>query len=387
MAERYTLCGKEADKVVHEDMKKIVRTILDNVDDVVAIILFGGFGKGEGSVEIKDGKITPLNDYDMYMVSKTNKSDHFMRQLSKKCSNAIGREGLIIIEYPDEKYTTEKFFHVDLRNMLLRNLKKLRRTQRTFELKYSSKVVYGDKNILKLIPDVELPYSEALRLLFNKQNHLMTVKDSRDIIREIYCMKTFQDCCVSLLILDGKFNPTYVGRNKIFQKLDYPEELKKFVDIATKTKERPVDFSQLRKIKNLWEKAEYWTNYCMKKVLEKMLDEDLDKKKWDYIAGRMYKILPYTYFAPYLPSKNLFFLQYYLNIRFTLECWKRKLFTVRPLLNWKDSGLILGIATILYMNGDYRGARRYLKKIVFFTKDLKKDLLKLYSIYYLQKIV
>ena len=61
--------SKKADEKVEKDLK-IIKNILVEELKPISIILFGGFGRGEGSYETVGGSIIPLNDYDMYVVTK-----------------------------------------------------------------------------------------------------------------------------------------------------------------------------------------------------------------------------------------------------------------------------------------------------------------------------
>ncbi len=43
--------------------------IKSNINDLISIIISGGFGKGEGSAVVKQGKVIPINDFDVYIVT------------------------------------------------------------------------------------------------------------------------------------------------------------------------------------------------------------------------------------------------------------------------------------------------------------------------------
>lgn len=375
---KYTI-SKKADKKVEQDLEIIQKIILKNLNPI-SILLFGGFGKGEGSFEIKNNQAVPLNDYDLYIITKKKLADEYLEKLSLACSKAINKGGLDFVEFPDQKYNPDKFFHVDLRCIPYNKLQKLLPTQRTFELKHSM-VIYGE-NVLPKIPDVKIPVSDAIRLLFNKMDHLLLSQNNTKQIKLTYASKAFLDSCAALLIFTNQFHYSYRERNKIFQKTSFPAEFKKYVSWATKFKLR-VSFKQNADF--YWEKARYWTGYSLKYILKNHLA--LADDSWPIIAKAIYYRLPYTYFAPYLPSKFFFPAQYYLTLKYILKCWARKEFIIKPLFSWKDIGLKLAIPVILYLYNEEKLSEYYLKKITSKTKPLKERALYLYGLYYLQKLI
>jgi len=374
---KYTYNEKYDKKI--EDQLKIVKDILVKETNPKSIILFGGFGKGEGMV--LNGK--PLNDFDVYVVGDRKLTDEECDRLSVKCSSALGRGGLDFVEHSDEEYDEDKFFHVDVRFINFNKISKLLPTQRTFELKYGSQTLYG-KNVFNKIPEVKVPVSDAIRILFNKMDHLLISEDKiNKKIRMIYVMKAYLDLCSALLIYKNDFAATYTKRNEIFKRHDFPDVLKKKVDWANNFRRNP-DFDSYN-IKKEWEEARYWVGYSFKYIIGGCLN--LKSDDWGEIAKAVYYKLPYIYFNPYLRSRYLFFGQYYLTLKFALKCWKRGDFVVKPLFSWRDFGLRIAVPLFLYLYGDEKNAEYYLKKLTFKTKPLKKRILDLYGGYYLQKLI
>ena len=248
----------------------------------------------------------------------------------------------------------------------------------------SSLVVYGDKRILENIPDVNISKSDAIRMLFNKIDHFSIAEGNSEIIRSIYAVKGFTDLCSAWLIFLGKYNSSkYQERTKIFDSLDFPEELKKLVAEATKAKLHMG--YEIKNVDEFFSKSKKWVEWTLKEILKRHLK--IDSEDWKEICRIAYKKLPYVYFNKYLGSKYLFFGQYYLNIRFFLEGLKEKENLFRALLRWRDSGLIIAIALISYFAGERGEAERYLKRLTCKTIPLKERILKLYSVYYLQKLI
>jgi len=375
---KYTI-SKKADKKVEQDLEIVSKIIIKNLNPV-SIILFGGFGKGEGSFEIKDKEVIPLNDYDLYVITNKRLDDDYLDRVALKCSEAIHRGGLDFVEFPDQKYDKDRFFHVDLRCIPYKKLSKLLPTQRTYELKHS-RVIYGE-NVLHKVPDVKIPVSDAIRLLFNKIDHLLLSQNNTNRIKLTYASKAFLDSCAALLIFTNQFNSSYRKRAKIFQETDFPKEFKTYVTWATKFKLKP-DFNQNADL--YWEKAREWVGYSLKYILKRHLH--LKDDSWPTIANAIYHKLPYTYFTPYLPSKYLFPAQYYLTLKYTIKNWKRGELTIKPLFDWRDVGLKLAIPLILYLYDEISLSDYYLNKITSKTKPLKERALYLYGLYYLQKLI
>jgi len=373
--------SKKADKKVEADLKIIKEIILKEIN-LKAIILFGGFGHGNGSFKEEDNKITPLNDYDIYLITKNKLKGDFLEKLGKKCSLAIGRGGLEFVEDFKKEYDEIKFFHVDFHNIQLKNLKRLYPTQRTFDLK-TSQVIYGNPLILNEIPSLKISKSDAIRLLFNKLDHFLISEGNSKKIKSIYAIKGFVDLCSALLIFEEKYVSDSEKRNKIFQKLKVPTELKRMVTKATNAK--LYNGYSIPNVDNFFSQSKKWVEWTLKKILKKHLNLKIDN--WKEIVKITYKKLPYFYFDDYLGNSFYFPAQYYLNIRFFLEGLRKKEFLIKSLIRWKDSGIIIALSLILYSFGEKEESLIYLKKLTGRLMPLKERILKLYSIYYLQKLI
>ncbi|MFH1359025.1 MAG: hypothetical protein ABIH37_04000 [archaeon] len=379
---KYTV-SNEADKKIQEDTDIIIKIVLKYWKPR-AIVMFGGFGHEGGSFKKINSKLLPLNDYDLYLVNDKPISGEKLEEVGEECSKALGRGGIEIVEHFNEEYDENKFFHVDLHFITTDSLKKVMPTQRSFDLK-TSLVVYGDKNILNQMPDIKVSKSDAIRLLFNKLDHFQIADGNSDIIKSIYAVKGFTDSASALLIFYNKYVSKYQDKVKEIQKLDVPEEYKKFVEIATKAKlENGYEVKEFD-VDEFFEKSKKWVEYVFKRIIKEHLNIKSDN--WKDICKIMYKKLPYVYFKDYLGSKYLFFMQYYLNLKFFLEAKRKGENLPKTLLTWKDPGLTLGISMMLYSFNEKKEAEKYLKKVTSNTRPLKDRLMKLYSIYYLQKLV
>lgn len=111
------------------DIEFIVKSILENIAEVQAIILCGGFGRDEGTWIIKDGDIMPYNDYDIAIITDTTVDVAFTEELRKNLAAEIGIHWVDIDYYPIKK------------------LINLKASIKNFDLIYGSKIIYGNKNI------------------------------------------------------------------------------------------------------------------------------------------------------------------------------------------------------------------------------------------------
>jgi len=377
---KYTI-SKEADKKIENDMRIIKEIVLKEFKPI-AIVLFGGFGHEGGSFKKIKNKIIPLNDYDLYLITEKKIEDSKLEEIGKKCSNAIGRGGFEFVEDFEQTYDKDKFFHVDLHCIPYKNLLKLYPTQRTFDLK-TSLVIWGNKEILKQIPDVKISKSDAIRLLFNKLDHFAIAENNAEDIKAIYAVKGFNDLCSALLIFEGKYKSEYQKREKIFKSLDVPEELKRLVSKSTKIKLH--EGYSVKDADSFFNESKKWVEWTLKKILKKYLN--IEQDDWKSICKQAYRKLPYFYFNDYLKSRFLFPAQYYLNSKFFLAGLRKSETLIKSLLRWRDSGLIVALSLILYSFNEKEEAEKYLRKLTSKTKPLKERILKLYSIYYLQKLI
>ena len=394
--------SKEADKKVEADLKIIKKIIIEELNPE-SLILFGGFGRGEGSFEIKNKKIIPLNDYDMYVVTKKKISDEKLEEVGKKASNAIGKGGGEFVENYKNIYDREKYFHVDLRWLDYNNLKNLRRINRTYELKYGSTIIYGE-DVRKKIPDIKIPLSESFRYLINPFCHLLLVMDKRRLNGEFrkdekfymqhHIVKSYLAIASSLIISEGKFEADYTSTVKEFNRLyktKFPKLVKK-VNEALKLK--TLSYKPVSNLNERWFQARDDLYFVLAYLAKKHLK--IESKNVKELTEKIYQKLPYVFFTPYLPlprslAKIAFPSQYFLNILYFKRTKKLKV-----LLNWRDAGLRIFISAILllYSIDNKELIDEAYKNIKIFSnvktknwEDLREGLLYGFDKYFSQKLI
>ncbi|MBI4116664.1 hypothetical protein HY449_02885 [Candidatus Pacearchaeota archaeon] len=406
---KYTAYGKKVDEYIKKDyLDKIIKSFTNDCNPI-SIILFGGFGKGEGSVQIVKGKPVPFNDFDLYVVTGKKLTDEELDKISMNASKEIGMGGLEVAYFPDEGYDSNKFFHVDARCIPYDKLSNLMKTQRYYELKYGSQVIYGDETILDRINEIkpeEIPNSEGLRNLFNKLHTMLLglredYNDEQKKIRIFWSNKSYMSICEALLILDKKFAPTSLERSKIFAEIyknNFPDLYEKIPDLAEKAR-KATDF-KLKPNFKIKEHEKIW-NETLKDIL--FVFEYYIKKitGTENVADAINNRLPYNYFAPYLEHKigfNFFPAQYALNIGYFNILKKQNETHFAPLFTWKDAGLrmVLPIYYLLknksendeiYLDKAYEELKKLIKVKRKEFWHLKERALKAYGLYYEQRLL
>ncbi len=134
------------------DTKIIIDSILEF--NPISIILYGGYGRGEGSwVKIAEKKYTPYNDYDILIIYDKKLASVNFKKLASELARDIG------IRW------------IDIGQITINNLCRYKPSIYSYDLKYGSKVIYGDKNILLHIPDYkssDLSLKEGEILFFTR---------------------------------------------------------------------------------------------------------------------------------------------------------------------------------------------------------------------------
>ncbi|MEA3249111.1 MAG: hypothetical protein U9Q03_02015 [Patescibacteria group bacterium] len=127
------------DRKVDEDIKTIVdalRTALKS--NLRAVLLCGGFGRGEGSVISVDGEMRPYNDYDLVLVTKRYVPKARLQELAERLARQIG------IRFVDLGVIRESMLGRLPRSVFVCDLQE-------------SRQVYGDEDVLarttKVSPD------------------------------------------------------------------------------------------------------------------------------------------------------------------------------------------------------------------------------------------
>lgn len=159
---KYTLMGDAAfDEMLDKHLSDISDAVKKSVvsKDIVALVLGGGYGRGEGGVfETSAGQKKLYNDLDFFVITENLNSSRL-----KKVDQALADIG--------ESFTRKIAVDVDFGPAkTLRQLAKMPFTMMWQELREGHVLVYG-ADVLNSLPDHDLhdlPRSEGLRLLLNR---------------------------------------------------------------------------------------------------------------------------------------------------------------------------------------------------------------------------
>jgi hypothetical protein len=388
--------SKKADEKIRKDLEIVTKRIVQELKPI-SVILFGGLGKGEGSLH--EGKL--FNDMDIYVITKKKVSEKKLEEVGIIASKEIGVGGKEFIESSDEIYDANEFFHVDLRCIKYSDIPKLKKTTRAFEIKHSSQILYGEDIRPKInVKKEDLHLSEGIRHLFNKSCFLLMTIDERRLKGKFlkdekkyliyHCVKTFLGCAEALLLAKKDDAPTYCGRNELFKKYysEFPELVKK-VDFATKFK-LDLKFEEIKDPLKFWKEARDFLDFTLKYISENNLKIEFGDRK--DLLEKLYKKLPLIYFEPYIPCNKITFpSQYFLNLLYFKRSgyWK-------TLLSWRDPGIrIFFPAYLLLFSLEDPSllpeAEKYLNKLAKVKSnswaDMRRGTLNAYGEYYSQKLL
>ncbi len=170
---KYTLTGDAAfDEMLDKHLGAISEALEKTAvsEDIAAVLLGGGYGRGEGGVfETSDGRKTLYNDLDFFVIAKNlsrsrlKKIDRALASLGKSFSRTIG----IDVDFGPAK--------------TLKQLAKMPFTMMWQELREGHQLIYGSEDVLNSLPDYDLhdlPRAEGLRLLLNRGTGLLLTKQA-----------------------------------------------------------------------------------------------------------------------------------------------------------------------------------------------------------------
>jgi predicted nucleotidyltransferase len=198
---------------IQEDLDRVVEEIAQ-LGGVDALILMGGFGRGEGSVVTIRDRTIPLNDYDLMIV--TEKAEYIAGQVDELSVELATDFGIDFVEFdlvhPKALCTAPPSIYY-------------------YDLKYGSRVLWGDYKVLESLPAYrpeDIPLWEGMKLLFNRMAGLLSgfVAEGRHPSTEreyLYVrnqlVKAGVACGDALVLLYDRYHHLYSKRQRRFRKL------------------------------------------------------------------------------------------------------------------------------------------------------------------------
>jgi hypothetical protein len=228
--------GELVAEKVRQDLNLITKKLLQVYGrHISALILVGGFGRGEGAVVVDNGRVTPVNDYDLVMIVDQPCDLSRIGEIRRDLAQRLG------------------VWWVDISTYTVAKLRRLRFTMYTYDLKYGIQVIHGDPSLLSLIPEMDparMPLAEAEREFFTRLWCFLgpfsvefleqQPTDEEKFFLANQLSKALLACSDALLILNGLYHHSYAERLRRFEiAFKDRDDLFALVREATEFKLRP----------------------------------------------------------------------------------------------------------------------------------------------------
>ena len=241
MNDDQTGSGKRMPELSYEQKKRqqkdagiIVKRILNHVSSPQAVILCGGYGRGEGAwIQDRNGSPAPYNDYDIAVVSEKSISNEENEKLRASIASEIGISWIDIDWY---KY---------------KQLKHLSATIKNYDLLHAGTVIYGDKNIFQSVRDVDsrkigeydivtLYKTRIWTFLGSWKGDFHNLAGDEAVFFKNQMAKAILAACDMLLVKDRLYTPSYRERVELVKdRYGCIKELENLSEWALKEKLRP----------------------------------------------------------------------------------------------------------------------------------------------------
>jgi len=280
-----------------QDLQKIKEALLNELkDNIIAILLTGGFGRGEGGVLVDNDRIKIVNDYDLHVFTKKRVDENKIKEISEYLAKLLD------------------VGHIDIVAQPIYTLRLLKNTQYGYDLKHGSYLVHGDK-ILKKMPDSRcLPPREIERLLFTRAwcflgpikrsfpNTNFTPQEKFFLFNQL--SKALLAVEESVLIQHCDYHPSYIEKLKRVRKYCSDRRLPEYLEWATNFKLKPIYSINIDSTKLYFEVKEIFFNNMLK-IIRKCYNKNF--KSWmDYLRWYPKRLdVKFQVFLRFLWHRNL----------------------------------------------------------------------------------
>ncbi len=188
-------------------------------ENFAALVLMGGYGRGEGGYRYQDGRPSPYNDYD-YVV--------MVKGMNRRRAGVLQQQLKHVALQLQERVGVE----VNLAVMPTETLVSAPFTLMNAEMKWGHRIVTGDHRVLKHMPGMpfdKLPMGEFTRLMNNRgalllmntrmlsENVELSHRQRETFFKHLF--KTVLACGDAYLAVEGAYHPSYVEKKKRITRL------------------------------------------------------------------------------------------------------------------------------------------------------------------------
>ncbi len=315
---------KEVEKQIDNQIKTLTGLLLRHLDkkNIYSILLIGGFAREEGSIKIVKGKVQPLNDFDLFVVSYAPIDEEILNNISLDFNRQMNFDS----EFSFSESSPLMNFYSDIRNITVNKLRDVDPFIKYYEIKHSARVLYG-RDARKLIPNFDIsdiPLQDGLRFLFNRASLLIECFRFEYLERKLtlaerqallfYSSKMYLSIAEALLLLSGKFVSSYKERASIFSRTykqdfkqlsrkipDLDKKLIKFTDFKLKPNLRKTASSDMRVI-NYWFRAKEDAIITILYYLRRAFSLDYSTDS-EFFLNRFTEDFQFVFLKPYIQFK------------------------------------------------------------------------------------
>lgn len=201
---------------IQKDLDILCDLILEYIDPI-SILLLGSFGRGEGSVLVRDGRALPMKDYDLLLVFQKSPSQELIKQIENEAYERLN------YSKPANRDFLYSEFVIDIDHTTIDKLTRFSHVA-VYEIKSNSMLLYGldVRNDITLGID-DISSTVGLHFLFMKCIGLLShfsmslfndglhSSKRNQVIYE--CGKTYIEICTALSLLGGFYSPSYHERS------------------------------------------------------------------------------------------------------------------------------------------------------------------------------
>jgi hypothetical protein len=218
---RYTTDGPaRAEARIERDQTLVAEAVRRAIpaDQLVALVLAGGYGRGEGGYRMSGEAFLPYNDYDYFVVVDGSRS------AARRIAHELGA----VAHALEERVGVE----VDFALLRASRLPRLEFTLMYAELQHGHRITCGRDDALSVMrpmPIDRIPLSEFTRLMLNRGSLLLmnqaqlsdggprTADELEQFSR--YLDKALLACADARLAATGRYDPSYVVKRRRLESL------------------------------------------------------------------------------------------------------------------------------------------------------------------------